>query len=258
MTGPAVRRAPSLALERELLRRRGGVLAGIDEVGRGALAGPVTVGVVVIDLRTRSAPRGTRDSKDLSAPQRTALAPSIRRWAAASAVGHAQPDEIDTVGIVGALRVAAMRALGQLEMAIDTVLLDGSHDWLGTAGVAEDVPGQPRVVTAVKADRRCSSVAAASVLAKVERDQLMVALGQTDRRYGWADNKGYSAPGHLRALAVHGPTEQHRLSWELPGVAAVRAATISPQRARRRLETGDQLMVDITDSARTLPAGRSG
>jgi len=221
---PAVR--PSLRLERSILREGARVIAGMDEVGRGALAGPVSVGVVAVDLATRSGPRGVADSKLLSASARTALLPALQSWGVARAVGHASPGEIDELGIVGALRLAGNRALArvaQLVGEVDVVVLDGTHDWLTGPGpdlfsLAEDVPLPPRVVTKVKADRSCASVAAASVLAKCERDELMVRLHEEHPQYWWHSNKGYGAPEHLAALAEHGPSPHHRTSWRLPGV----------------------------------------
>lgn len=213
--------APTLRYERELLRSRCVRLAGVDEVGRGALAGPVSVGVVVIDASTSSAPTGVRDSKLLSATMREALAPRIRRWAVDCAVGHASNEEIDEVGIIAALRIAATRALASLhDPAPDLVLLDGSHDWLtSTPDLFAPEPSwvPPAVVTRVKADLSCASVAAASILAKVERDALMAHAHASHPDYEWAQNKGYSAPAHLDALSRLGPTPHHRVSWALPG-----------------------------------------
>ena len=220
---------PSLRVERALQRDGHRVLAGMDEVGRGALAGPVSVGVVVIDETCRSAPQGVKDSELLTPRHRELMVRPIRRWALAHAVGHASPDEIDEVGIMGGLRLAGTRALEAITAAgvvPDLVILDGNHDWLtppgqvGLLAFGEDVgPLLPPVRTMVKADLRCSSVAAASVLAKVERDGLMVGLGGEHPAYGWAVNKGYAAPEHLRALVEHGPCVLHRRSWRLPGVA---------------------------------------
>lgn len=225
---------PTLRTERALLRTGVPALLCVDEVGRGALAGPVTVGVTVIDLTVRSAPTGLRDSKLLTPRARTALAPRLRRWPVACAVGHAQPEEIDAVGIIAALRVAAARAIVQLDVRIQDALLDGSHNWLTppdpsealfpdpredkAAGLADLTVLPRRVVTKVRADLGCAGVAAASVLAKCERDQLMVELSGKHPEYQWALNKGYSAPEHIEALRVHGPSVLHRLSWQLPGV----------------------------------------
>lgn len=262
---------PSLRLARSLMRTHGHlVVAGMDEVGRGALAGPVSVGVVAVTADTRSAPPGLDDSKQLTALQRERLAPRLQRWAPAWAVGHASNDEIDAWGILLALRVAGLRALAELGAAPDRVVLDGSYDWLRRpvpvprqeslldaldapdapdaahpSGPAAPGPGEdadvaslqgppvldlplPRLPSpeeclpvdlVVKADRRCAAVAAASVLAKVERDRIMTRLGEADPRWGWAGNKGYSAPEHLAALAQHGPCDLHRRSWRLPGRA---------------------------------------
>ncbi len=223
---PAARRAsrsPSLRVERALQRDGYRLLAGMDEVGRGALAGPVSVGVVLIDDHCRSAPTGVRDSKLLTPQAREAMVPRIRRWCAGHAVGHASSDEIDAVGIIAALRLAGTRALAQLEVTPDLVILDGNHDWLtapgdvGLLAFAGGTPATPPVTTMVKADLRCSSVAAASVLAKVTRDAMMVDLAAGHTAYGWAENKGYAAPEHLAALRRLGPSPLHRVSWRLPG-----------------------------------------
>ncbi|MEI2779189.1 MAG: ribonuclease HII [Tetrasphaera sp.] len=215
-------RKPSLRVERALQRDGFPVLAGMDEVGRGALAGPVSVGVVVIDPTCRSAPTGVKDSKLLAPAARARLVPRIQRWSLAYAVGHAWPAEIDAIGIIAALRLAGRRALAQLPLTPDLVILDGNHDWLtdpmevGLLALTR-VTSSPAVTTMIKADRKCSSVASASVLAKVTRDRLMVGYADVHAAYGWADNKGYAAPEHLAALGAHGPCPMHRRSWQLPG-----------------------------------------
>jgi ribonuclease HII len=217
-------RKPSLRVERALQRDGHRVLAGMDEVGRGALAGPVSVGVVLIDETCRSAPAGVRDSKLLTPAARRGMVPRIERWALAYAVGHASPAEIDEIGIMAALRLAGLRALGAVPVRPDLVILDGNHDWLtapqevGLFAFAGDAPTTPPVTTMIKADMKCSSVAAASVLAKVERDAMMVALADDHQGYGWHDNKGYAAPEHLEALTRIGPCDLHRRSWRLPGI----------------------------------------
>lgn len=223
---PTGSKKPSLRVERQLQRAGHRLLAGMDEVGRGALAGPVTVGVVVIDESVRSAPVGVKDSKLLTERARKALVPRIQRWAVAYAVGHASAAEIDEIGIMRALRLAGCRALDSLGVVPDLVILDGNHDWLtapdevGLLAFADDAGGAstPPVSTMIKADLKCSSVAAASVLAKVERDELMVGHSADFAAYGWELNKGYSAPEHMDALARLGPCELHRRSWRLPGV----------------------------------------
>ncbi len=215
---------PSLRLARALLRARGlHAVAGVDEVGRGALAGPVSVGVVAVRSDTATAPRGVHDSKRLSPAERERLEPLLQQWAPAWAVGHASNEEIDAWGILAALRVAGYRALQSLTLAVDHVVLDGSYDWVtrppmprfpvGSADLPE--PTTTTVQLVVKADQRCAAVAAASVLAKVARDRIMIEYGEADPRFGWAGNKGYAAPDHSAALRRHGPTALHRRSWNL-------------------------------------------
>lgn len=234
---PSVAGAPTLRIEREMLRSGIASLACVDEVGRGALCGPVTVGVVVITARTKPAPTGVRDSKLLSAQQRSALAPRIRRWAD-HAVGHASNVEIDDIGIIAALRLAGHRALAALAAPPDLVLLDGSHDYL-TQPVqpalfddADDRLSLPPVVTRVKADLQCAGVAAASILAKTERDALMLELDRELPAYGLAANKGYAAAEHLDALRRLGPSAHHRISWRLPSSTVEHSPVLRPQPAR--------------------------
>jgi ribonuclease HII len=213
---------PTLRVERALLREGRTWIAAMDEVGRGALAGPVSVGVVLVDGAVGTVPKGVRDSKLLAPHVRERLVPRIRRWAPAWAVGHASPEEVDAVGIMAALRAAGRRALDQLPAVPDLVLLDGNHNWLtdpageGLFALIEGAPVCPPVRTMIKADLSCSSVAAASVLAKVERDAMMTALSPQFPDYAWAENKGYAAPEHLDALRRLGPTVHHRQSWRLP------------------------------------------
>jgi ribonuclease HII len=224
----APRTPPHLRNERLLLRDGARLLAGMDEVGRGSLAGPVSVGLVVVDVSTRSAPRGVADSKLLAPAARTALLPALRRWGVARAVGHASAAEIDEIGIIAALRLAGTRALAAVALEVgpvDVVLLDGSHDWLSRPAEgdlftldAEPVAAAPRVHMRVKADRTCASVAAASVLAKCERDAMMVDLAADHPHYRWDENKGYASPEHMAALRELGPSVLHRRSWRLPGV----------------------------------------
>ena len=244
--------APSLRVERRLLREGVTTLAAADEVGRGALCGPVTIGMVLIDATTKSAPTGVRDSKLLRAAARERLVPRIQSWAISYGVGHASPVEIDEFGITAALRLAGQRALAQLSGEVGVVLLDGNHDYLSEpeqdalfgapTPVVVDVP---RVVTMIKADMKCAAVAAASVLAKTARDALLLELADEYPAYGWADNKGYSAPEHLAALLEHGPTPQHRLSWRLPGCEA-----LDPAAFRRAAASG--LPVGVQNGADPL------
>jgi ribonuclease HII len=207
--------AVTLRVERALLREAspGTLLAAIDEVGRGALAGPVAVGVVVIDADTGAAPRGVRDSKECDQATRELLAPRVRAWALRSAVGMSSSAEIDAIGIVSALALAAARALNATGVRPDLVLLDGKHDWMSRV-----TPGS-RVVTRIQADATCAAVAAASIIAKVTRDAHMVDLARRQPEYGWGANKGYAAPDHVAALERLGPSPWHRVSWRLPGVS---------------------------------------
>lgn len=191
----------------------------MDEVGRGALAGPVSVGVVVVDAATGRVPAGLRDSKMITAGAREVLCAPIRRWCQASAVGHASAAEIDTWGIIAALRLAGQRALAQVAdggYLPEAVILDGRHDYLTSPPGMPSLIGPTPVVLRVKADRYCASVAAASVLAKCERDQIMKDLHPQFPEFGWAENKGYAAPGHIDALRSGGPSHWHRRSWALP------------------------------------------
>lgn len=222
----------SLEHERALWDAGARVVAGIDEVGRGALAGPVSVGVVAVE-RCEAWPAGLADSKALSRRAREGLADALAGFGLARAVGHATSAEIDTVGIVAALRLAALRALEDLRaraVAPDAVLLDGSHDWLtaGPAALFDDAlsPASPPppVTMVVKGDARCPSIAAAAVLAKLTRDAMMSAAHADHPHYGWDSNKGYGAAAHLEALREHGPSPLHRVSWRLPATAGADVA----------------------------------
>lgn len=204
---------PTLRLERSMHREGIRYVIGCDEVGRGAIAGPVAVGFSVVGVGVGKHPAGLRDSKMLSEKRREELSPLAQTWSHLSAVGLASPLEVDTIGIVAALALAGRRALTQLHeagLAIhdSVVLLDGSHDWL-TPGLTKP----PRVRTRVKADRDCASVAAASVIAKVHRDRLMIEADATIPGYGWSGNKGYGSTGHYAALAALGPSALHRQTW---------------------------------------------
>jgi ribonuclease HII len=186
---------------------------GCDEVGRGALAGPVGVGVAVVGPTAAAIPVGLRDSKMLSESKREAMAPLAVAWALHSAVGLASAAEVDELGIIACLGLAGKRALAQLhavgvDIAASVVLLDGNDDWLNKA-----LNTPLNVVTRVRADQDCGSVAAASVIAKVHRDRLMIEADAGTPGYGWAGNKGYGSAEHMGAIALLGPTALHRKSW---------------------------------------------
>lgn len=203
---------PTLEVETGLFSDGATVVIGIDEVGRGAMAGPVMVGVCAITVAITDFPAGLRDSKMLSAPRREKLAPLLLVWAP-TAVGAASAAEIDELGITACLGLAAKRALIALHEAgvpvgESTVLLDGAHDWLNPA-----LTSKLHVITRVKADQDCAVVAAASVVAKVTRDALMVELDGEHPQYGWSSNKGYGAAIHMDAIRTVGVTAHHRQTW---------------------------------------------
>lgn len=213
---------PTLRLERSLLSQGLPAVVGIDEVGRGALAGPIVVGAVAVDVTCRSTPTGVRDSKLLSRRQREAIEPAIRRWAAAIGIGECSAQEVDAFGVVGALRTATLRALKDLPYdRVPMVLLDGSHQFIEPG---ENVVDGCSVVIeqfrcAPKADNKWSSVAAASILAKVARDAQMFGMSAEYSDYHWHRNMGYATEEHLSALRALGPCQHHRLSWRLPTLA---------------------------------------
>lgn len=271
---------PTLDLERILAAQGYDLIAGFDEVGRGALAGPVMVGCAAIwardlepldgddavELSGRTylgVPDGVADSKMLTEHRREAIFDELRDWCAAYAVGQASNAEIDEWGITYALGVAALRALSQVERELGLRLgggltakkvageivegrpggsvgesigncggsvralpkvagiLDGPSDYITKAlntFDAPDVPIPADITTKVKGDQHCATVATAAVIAKVTRDRLMVDLAQSNPRYAayeWAHNKGYGSAAHRTAIAEHGPTPLHRVSWHL-------------------------------------------
>lgn len=210
--------APNLKLERELIAAGAELVVGLDEVGRGAFGGPVTVGACVVSAEVGQPPAGLRDSKLLTAVAREKLRPLIERWAVAVAVGDASPAEIDELGITAALRLAGTRALAALGVEPGAAILDGSHDWLTPPPASLfDEPSDfaLSVRMKVKADLSCASVAAASVMAKVHRDGLMRHLDAEFPGYGWAAHVGYGTPAHRQAIAQLGLSPAHRRSWNL-------------------------------------------
>ena len=207
---------PRLTLERRLLRERPVVIA-CDEVGRGALAGPVAVGATAVDaVRARKrVPQGLRDSKLVPEARRAGVAARAAEWVSASGVGWASAAEVDEVGIMRALGLAAIRALADLRahgVALEEgiVILDGNYDYITAAG-AQGLTIRP----VIKADRDCASAAAASVIAKVARDAVMTGLHDDEPAYHWARNKGYASLEHRRAIDEHGLSPHHRASWAI-------------------------------------------
>ncbi|MGO9029375.1 MAG: ribonuclease HII [Acidimicrobiales bacterium] len=204
---------PTTEAERSLAFEGFGLIAGLDEVGRGAWAGPVSVGVVLVPTAT-PAPEGLRDSKLVPEDQREAMFPLVVAWCTDWAVGHAGPEECDRWGMTVALRLAARRALDGLRTTPDVVLLDGSFDYLTESG---ELPGgaapSPPVRTIVRGDTTCTSIAAASIVAKVTRDRMMRDLAEHFPAFDFDRNKGYPSPVHRTALVGRGLTSIHRRSW---------------------------------------------
>ncbi|MEU7135853.1 ribonuclease HII [Streptomyces sp. NPDC046261] len=228
---------PTHSVERSLRATTGAkIVAGVDEVGRGAWAGPVTVCAAVTGLRRP--PEGLTDSKLMTLKRRTALAELLETWVTAYALGHSSPQEIDELGMTAALRLAATRALEALPVRPEAVILDGKHDYLGDPW---------KVRTVIKGDQSCVAVAAASVIAKVRRDTMMAELGASHADFGFCDNAGYPSPVHRAALEELGPTPHHRLSWSyldaLPRWQHLKRTRITPENVA--LEAGGQLGFDF-------------
>ncbi len=199
---PSVRpKAPSLALERGLWEDGHDVVVGVDEVGRGAWAGPISVGAAVLP-RDRRVYR-VRDSKMLTEDERERIFDRVATWCRAWAVGHASQHECDELGMSAAQKLAARRALDALGLTPDHVLIDGRWDFVG-AGPCRRI---------VKGDATCLSIAAASILAKVTRDRLMRGEAEHFPGYDFELNKGYPCPRHRIALKAWGPTSIHRRTW---------------------------------------------
>ncbi len=192
--------APPLTEERTFWQAGRTLVAGVDEVGKGAWAGPLTVAAVVVPVESRLP--GVRDSKQLSHARRAMLVPRIQEWAVCHAVGQSTAEECDSLGMSEAHRLAARRAIGGLGVRPDAVLADGKWDFVGGARML------------VKGDRRSIAIAAASVLAKEHRDSQMRELDHELPWWGFAEHVGYPSPAHRAALAAWGPSSQHRVSWK--------------------------------------------
>lgn len=206
MTVPRLRQAiknnaPDLSVEKELWDAGKTVVVGMDEVGRGAWAGPLTVGAAVVPKDRRV--YKVRDSKMLTEYERESMFDRIARWVEAWAVGHASPAECDDLGMSDAQRLAAKRALAALGIEPDQVLIDGKWDFVGN--------GKTRKV--VRGDAVCLSISTASILAKVTRDRIMRTLAPEYPWFCFDGNKGYPDPRHKSALAWYGPSAIHRRSW---------------------------------------------
>lgn len=221
---------PSSAPESELLASLppGTWVGGMDEVGRGCIAGPVTVGLVAVQADLPPAPELLNDSKKLTPRRREQLELPLQEWVSGYAIASASPEEIDCYGIIAALRMAGYRALDQLAeqgITLGALILDGTHNWLKPDPPDlfkpvthpdnwERASSLPQIEMLVKGDEKSSAVAAASVLAKVHRDRFMCQL--EDPGYDWASNKGYGSKKHQEGLRRLGVSPWHRKSWKLP------------------------------------------
>lgn len=185
-------------------------IAGVDEAGRGPLAGPVVAAAVILNPDPRLSIVGLKDSKVLTEPKRNALAIEIKAKALSWAIDEADALEIDTYNILQATMRAMSRAVQRLSRAADLVLIDGNRCPVLTQ----------KSFAVIKGDALVESISAASILAKTHRDALMCAFAQQYPQYGFAEHKGYPTPTHLSALTQHGPCPLHRRSF-----APVRAAT---------------------------------
>jgi ribonuclease HII len=191
---------PHYIFEARALKIRPGPIAGVDEAGRGPLAGPVVAAAVILDRKR--VPKGLDDSKQLTADAREEAFFRIMEMAAVG-VGEASVDEIDLINIRQATHLAMARAVRALSTAPEFALVDGN-----------DAPALPcKCNTIVDGDARSVSIAAASIIAKVTRDRIMRTLHESHPHYGWFTNKGYSTEAHLKALSAHGPCVHHRRSF---------------------------------------------
>ncbi|MEO6878623.1 MAG: ribonuclease HII [Gemmatimonadaceae bacterium] len=214
-------------IERELRRTVGPLIAGVDEVGRGPLAGPVVACAIVMpaDLRAIA---GVDDSKQLSAPERERLAIKIRERAVSVGIGAASVREIDRVNIYHATVIAMRRALSRLSVVPHHVLIDGKP--IRTLEVPH--------TALVGGDDVCYTIACASIIAKVTRDRLMRSLAGRYPLYLWERNVGYSTLAHLQGLAAHGVTPHHRQSFAPVRQLSLNLTSISDD-AAVQLETGE-------------------
>lgn len=236
--------APTLRPDRAWGRRCGGVLvAGVDEAGRGPLAGPVVAAAVIFPANARTL-RGLDDSKKLSAKKRAGLEKWVRRAALTHGVGIATAQEIDVINILEATRLAARRALAQLDPVPGALITD-----------ALSFPAELRPVLAIeKGDGFSSSIAAASILAKETRDRLMDHYAQEFPGYGWEYNRGYPTPDHHAAIEQLGPTTLHRMTfagvgffdeelrWSRTGAAL-----------RERFRSGKDVLAEFQSARGSLP-----
>ena len=196
-------RAPTRKIEQELWAAGYDTIVGIDEVGRGAWAGPLMVGAAILPRDKRVL--GVRDSKLLAEKERERLFDRIGAWCTTWSVGAVSQEECDELGMAAAQRLACQRAVNGLDVKPDIAVVDGTWDFVS--------PSVARVEKRVKADRNCLSVAAASILAKVVRDREMRTHAEHFPAWSFDTNKGYPCPVHKAALQGYGPSAIHRRTW---------------------------------------------
>ena len=198
--------APTKRFEHSLWSAGNKHVVGIDEVGRGAWAGPLTIAAAVIPKDKRL--YKVRDSKALNEKERESLYDAITNWCSHWSVGHATNQECDEFGMSHAQKLATKRALTSLNIEIDHALIDGKWDFVG------EIVGKANRTMIIRGDAKCLSIAAASILAKVTRDRIMKEHHKLFPDYAFESNKGYPCPKHKRALYESGPTPLHRISWK--------------------------------------------
>jgi ribonuclease HII len=177
-----------------------GLVVGVDEVGRGAIAGPLTVGAVVLPATPRV--WGLNDSKQLTPARRESIAAQVAEVAVAIGIAHIEPASIDAVGMASALRMAMKQAIADTGVEPDCVLIDGNP-----------VHVHPKEKTIVKGDARVAAIAAASIVAKVTRDAIMIGYDAEYPEYHLAECKGYGSKAHIQAIKDHGLSPIHRVSF---------------------------------------------
>ena len=193
---------PNFKIEQDLIRNGCSIIAGVDEVGRGPLAGPVTAAAVILD--PLNIPDNLNDSKVLSSKKREKLFEELKS-SSICAVAHVSPEEIDKLNILQASLLAMVNAVTNLKVKPKHILIDGNT-------VPDRLVG--RATAIVKGDRKVLSIAAASIIAKVTRDKLMHDLGSEFPVYGWAKNAGYPTKCHMNAIVKYGVTPHHRRSFK--------------------------------------------
>jgi ribonuclease HII len=211
---PQVAAGPDLSFEKRAMKRGARIVAGVDEAGRGPLAGPVVVSAVI--LNSRRVPAGLDDSKKLTAAEREALYDRIIASATVAIVA-APPRIIEELNILGATLWAMRQAVLNLAVRPDHVLIDGNRP-------PKDMPCPTETI--IGGDGLSASIAAASIVAKVTRDRMCRVMDCEEPHFGFASHKGYSAPAHLAALAEHGPGRHHRMDFA-PCAQAMRLRSVA-------------------------------